>query len=459
MTQSPSIAVVVLDTLRKDAFDEAFDWLPGLRFENAWSTSHWTVPVHASLFAGKYASDLGVHVGNQYLDCPEPVLAEQLADAGYTTRAFSCNPNISKPFAFDRGFDEFHGSWRLRGLEENVFDWQSFIAETRGDGIRRYLEALWQCIHEDCATWPSIKRGFRLKLYSLTPSATAHVDDGACEALDYIRRAEFDRPEFLFVNLMEAHGPYTPPEEYITTGSREEVVERTTYNGLVATVADRPPNDAEYLRRTYDDAVRYLSDIYRDMFQELRASFDYVITLSDHGELFGEHDAWQHAYGVYPELTHVPLVISGDGIPDESFPETVSLIDVHSTVRSLTGLDANSCGTSLVEVDDSEKLTVTPPDSSYFTEYHGVNPLNRAAVVEAGFDPSPFDEQLYGVKSPTTPYAYETLDGVQSSADGDPATAADTIKRHRSQATIRVVEDAGEVSDVVRRRLEELGYA
>jgi len=52
MTEETSIALVVLDTLRKDSFDEHFDWLEGVRYDNAWSTSHWTHPAHGSLFTG-----------------------------------------------------------------------------------------------------------------------------------------------------------------------------------------------------------------------------------------------------------------------------------------------------------------------------------------------------------------------------------------------------------------------
>jgi arylsulfatase A-like enzyme len=64
-----NVAIVVLDTLRKDAFDREFDWLPGRRFSAAYSTGSWTVPAHASLFAGKYPSELGVHSKNRFLDC------------------------------------------------------------------------------------------------------------------------------------------------------------------------------------------------------------------------------------------------------------------------------------------------------------------------------------------------------------------------------------------------------
>jgi len=35
-----NIAVVVLDTVRADVFEEAFGWLPGTWFDAAYSTSH-----------------------------------------------------------------------------------------------------------------------------------------------------------------------------------------------------------------------------------------------------------------------------------------------------------------------------------------------------------------------------------------------------------------------------------
>ncbi|WP_262180173.1 hypothetical protein [Haloarcula laminariae] len=64
----PNIAVVVLDTLRKDAFDGHFDWPPSVSFENAWSTSHWTVPAHRSLFTGQYPSETGVRARAERFD-------------------------------------------------------------------------------------------------------------------------------------------------------------------------------------------------------------------------------------------------------------------------------------------------------------------------------------------------------------------------------------------------------
>ena len=81
----PNVAVVVLDTLRRDRFREYFDWLPGQFYSRAFSTSHWTVPAHASLFTGKYGSELGVTAKSPSLDCDEITLPEALSAAGYRT--------------------------------------------------------------------------------------------------------------------------------------------------------------------------------------------------------------------------------------------------------------------------------------------------------------------------------------------------------------------------------------
>lgn len=97
-----NVALIVLDTLRKDRFDRYFDWLPGVRFERAYSTANWTVPAHASLFTGLHPSETGVHAKNVYLDVPEPVLAERLANVDYTTRAISANVHATGHFDFER---------------------------------------------------------------------------------------------------------------------------------------------------------------------------------------------------------------------------------------------------------------------------------------------------------------------------------------------------------------------
>jgi len=199
-----NVAVVVLDTLRYDAFAEAFDWLEGARFTRAYSTAHWTIPAHASLFTGQYASEVGVHGRSPSLDCPHRTLAEAFADAGYRTRCLTANTQQTQYEGWDRGFDEFAGPANLRRVDDGLFDWGRHI-ETTERGPKRYVAGVWNCLADDCDTLRSLKHGY--DLFS-DPKWTG----GATDVRDRLRATDFGDDEFLFVNLMDAHTPYRPPE-------------------------------------------------------------------------------------------------------------------------------------------------------------------------------------------------------------------------------------------------------
>lgn len=438
-----NIALVVLDTLRKDIFDEHFEWLPGARFERAFSTSNWTVPAHASLFTGRYPGELGIHSQHTTFDCPETMLTERLADDGYTTRGFSCNVQVSWPSQFNRGFEEFDAPSHLQGLSENIFDWETFIGEHHNQGPARYLYALKKCVTSDCDTLPSLRRGLDIKLRDIGLSQGGH-DAGAHEALEHLRETRFGDDEFVFINLMESHAPYAPPKEYRTTDAPVE--ELTAYNALLASIKGTAGDVGDDLQRqAYNDSVKYLSDIYQKIFDELRPDFDLVITVGDHGECFGEHGIYQHSLGIAPELTHVPLVLSSTD-SNTRRTETVSLLDVHTTV-----LDAAGCATE----ENSRSLLDDLESRPVFTEYHGVTNPNRANLETAGYDPEPYDQRLVGVGTKNG-YGHETLDGFEKTGNDDFYTL---IQEHCESSTWRDLTDNAEVSESVRQRLTDLGYA
>jgi len=440
-----NIALVVLDTVRKDTFDDVFDWLPGTHFEQAFSTSHRTVPAHASLFTGQYASEVGITAGHASLDTDSPVLAERLNDAGHRTRAFSANPYISGEFNFDRGFDEFTGSWRLQSFDSDLFDWGIFIANSAGEGPLRYFRALRECVTGDCDTVRSLKHGATLKLYDrgLGPF---QMDDGARAALDYVRNTSFGADEFLFLNLMEAHAPYNPPSSY-------QHHSPTEFDAVRATLTDPPTVDVQELRGAYEDSVTYLAEVYADIFGELQTTFDYIITVADHGELFGEHGAWNHCYGVYPELTQVPLVI-WEGRNDRSSDHTVtSLLDVYATVLDMADHDAEARGTTLL--DDRN-------GGVYLTEYFGLTPRQRRRL---GTEDVPketieaYNQPLAGIATPDDFYGFETQEGfthhgtsVLSNPRAELDSRLDSLDRPDRGS------DPTEVAESVLSQLEDLGY-
>ena len=472
------IAVVVLDTVRADAFDRHFGWLPGSRFTHAWSTSHWTGAAHASLFTGRYPSEVGVTVHDWTLSTSVPTLAERLQTAGYNTNAFSANINVSPAYDYDRGFDSFEGTWRLALPESEIFNWFRHMEENDAPAAIAYADGVRQILSGEYDTKRSLQLGIKHARHAYDIGA---VDSGATAFRDYITRDgpngthTDDRPTFLFVNLMEAHQPYRVPSSHRSVkpyamGPAFEATFRTRFaDPADAVAAGVNPNalaapeatlDRDHATAAYDDSVSYLADIYRDVFEKLREDFDYVITIADHGELFGTYNVWEHGYGVYPEMLQIPLVITGPGFPTTSRDDLVSLLDVHQTILSIaTGSEGND-----MSVSRGRDLRTYGSSAPVRTEYHGIATMRRETLLERGYDPAAIDTvdtDYCGVVTDTA-YGYETDEGFRIAGDETDVTANelksvlqsldDQIPDNRSDS------NTVEVTAATRSQLEDLGY-
>ncbi|KAB7514669.1 sulfatase-like hydrolase/transferase [Halosegnis rubeus] len=433
-----NVALIVLDTLRYDSFEKHFDWLPGERFENAFSPSHYTVPAHGGMFSGYYPSEVGTHAKSEDLDFDGPVLAETLNDFGYTTRGFTANVLLSPWNNWDRGFDEYKLGWRARAASPDTFNWSDELSTlSEKSRLERYVWSVTRCLLSDCATIPSLEVAWHLK-------RTEH--DGAPEALDYVSETSFQEDEFLFMNLMEAHLPYRPPSEYRTTDlSSFEDTSQSVLGG---------DTDCGLLKQAYDDCVRYLSDMYEQLFYSLTEDFDYIVTVADHGELFGEHNARAHWHGVYPELTHVPFSIWNGESDTQYRSETVSLIDLHQTILSMVGDEDSvpSRGRDVCSIFDEKR---------WLTESNGLRPSRVEALKRDGFSSeeiSKYDTPLYGLADPDY-YAWQTPDSLNIRGSGDAENIEDEIERIVSSLDRRQNNDSkSRVNESAQSQLEDLGY-
>jgi len=444
-----NIALVVLDTLRKDAFEKHFDWLPGRYYSNAWSTSHWTVPVHGSLFTGKYPSEIGVYAGAQSLDCEQKVLAERLTTKGYTTRAYSCNVNISSLYGFDRGFQEFEllGNHDLMHWHDpDLYDWSEFMREFPAEhGRKRYLKALKECIFSDHSTIPSLLNGIKFK-FDLNKKIFKNKDMGSNSVLKKINETDFGNQEFLFLNLMEAHAPYRIPKKYRDKDDYEK-----PENPLNST----ENTNMEPVKRRYDNAVEYLSDKYREIFNELKEEFEYIITISDHGELLGEHGFYEHAHGLYPELVNVPLSIYGPQTNTEENLKMVSLINIHQTILDLARVNS---------VSEEQNILSEPLPNEFISECHGFPYPNRHKKKMEDFgiqnkEIKKYVENLNAIALSDDYYGYQTVDGfvdVGNCPIDDPQEKLDELVGELTRRTVNW--EGQEVPESVETSLEDLGY-
>ena len=75
-----------------------------------------------------------------------------------------------------------------------------------------------------------------------------------------------------------------------------------------------------------------------------------VIITSDHGEAFGDHGMWKHAFRLWDVLVKVPMLVYAPGIEPRRIKERRSLIDLAPTIMDLLGQPplAQFVGESLV---------------------------------------------------------------------------------------------------------------
>lgn len=299
-TEAPSILVIVSDSLRADhlsSYGYARKTSPnldriaasGVSFENAISASSYSLPSHASLFTGLYPYQHGAEwaTPKALASGSYPTLAEVLQAGGYRTGGFSANVFwVTREHGFGRGFDHFEDYFTSA---QDMF-FRTIFGRVFENLVMRRL---------GYADIPARKEGA----------------DITRAALDWIGE-DTRTPFFVFLNYMDTHDPYLPPQPY-----RSKFSAIPNPGGLLnwRVGLDHPKLTAEQLQSeidAYDGAVSYVDDSVQQLLDGLQQrGFRnlLVIFTADHGEAFGEHQLYLHGTSLYMEEIHVPLIISWPG--------------------------------------------------------------------------------------------------------------------------------------------------
>ncbi|HET9953400.1 MAG TPA: sulfatase [Polyangiaceae bacterium] len=106
-----------------------------------------------------------------------------------------------------------------------------------------------------------------------------------------------------------------------------------------------------------------------------------LIVSADHGEAFGEHDMYKHAFELWEVLTHVPLLVTGPGVRARRIDERRSHIDLAPTILDLMGVPVppDMQGESLVPELRGATPTSREPILTELTE-DSHNPPRRALI-------------------------------------------------------------------------------
>lgn len=377
MPKRPNILFVVLDTLRRDRLSiyghhretsphfDAFAAEATL-FERAVAPAQWTIPSHASMFTGLPASTHRVTEASSRLSGMHPTLAEILQLAGYRTVAMCNNPLLgSLNHGLQRGFGEFYdyagaATNRPRDVQRSAV---RRAAETRFRQLARRVQN--EFANSDELFRIALNPAFTALWTRLGnfKGSTAYTIDDLIDLWGVHRVNHAEQPLFAFVNLMGAHLPYRPPQQYVDKFAPYLRNDKQAYrfmgrfNNDSARWASPPDRPFEYWEQQtlydyYDAEIAHQDEHLGRLLRYLGSSGaledTLVVICSDHGEGHGDHDFFGHGFVVYQELVHVPLAIHYP----KAFPVGQRISSNVSTRRLFhTLLDIAGVGTPLAEED------------------------------------------------------------------------------------------------------------
>jgi arylsulfatase A-like enzyme len=331
MKKLPNIVLIVMDTSGAKHFSiygyhrRTTPYLDRIAenavvYKRCISPAQWTIPSHASLFTGLYPSEHGL---NTELPLPDWYysLAEILKFSGYKTHAISSNGLISRLFNFQKGFDHFYETWKLFSSEDEFTQFERLFREKRkkkeleGE-IKRFLFLLrytFSVNKPDFIFKRLLDRVYK-KVHGNIHKNSAYATQRTLKIAKKLLGHNSNTPVFLFLNFMETHMRYNPPQrfnKFIKTlpSSKKIRVQDWSHYALY------PFTEETFciLNALYDGTLLFLDSVIWDLYSFLkdRKILDntiFIIT-SDHGELIGEHGHFCHYFTLYNELIHIPLII------------------------------------------------------------------------------------------------------------------------------------------------------
>ncbi|MFB6207608.1 MAG: sulfatase [Haloglomus sp.] len=489
--QRNNVLFVVLDTVRKSHLTPyGYDrpTTPALEtfaaearvYENAVAQAPWTLPSHASMFTGLYPSEHAATQEDPYLADDIGTLAQAVRASGAATACYSSNAWITPYTRLTAGFDR----------QDNFFEVMP------GDLLSGTLADLWQRINDN-----ERLRSLADRLVELGNTVHEYLAGGegadtkTPEVID--RTIEFVDDEddwFAFINLMDAHLPVHPPDEYreeFAPGVDPDAVCQNSkeYNSGARDISEQ---EFEDIRGLYDAEIRHIDAQLERLFDHLKQTGQWaettVIVCADHGELHGEHGLYGHEFCIYDPLVNVPLMLKAPGLEPGRDETTVELLDLYHTTLDAAGATDAAARHGCEAFDPARSLLRETArefeNGEYgFVEYHRpvveLNQLETKAA-EAGIDleeDSRFYSRMRAARRADAKYIRnERIPDEGYRLDEDPGetetVGTDDPLVAEVEATLAAFEDRvggewdevddgdvlGEMSGDAKSRLQDLGY-
>ncbi|MEJ2085990.1 MAG: sulfatase [Acidobacteriota bacterium] len=295
------MVLIVIDTLRADHLGlygyprptspNLDSWARrGVVFDQAYSSSPWTLPTFGSILtglvpsrhgAGERARDSGKRWKRAPLRDSVATLPEALAASGWQTAAVVSNPFLREHFGLSRGFQ--------------IYDYE------RGR------------------------------------TATA-VIDRSLELIEQLR----GRPFLLMVHLIDPHLPYRAPKPWRGTfadDSAEQEIGKSRKE-IIAAIDELSDDERQAIIDRYDEEVLFVDHEvgrFLDALERQGLLDDSLIALTaDHGEELFDRGYFEHGHAMHQELLRVPLILWSSNLEPRRESAPFSLVDLAQTLYVAT---------------------------------------------------------------------------------------------------------------------------
>ena len=401
-----------MDTARYDSVLDIEPKLPtfetlqnqGVTYTSAFASAPWTLPSHAGLFSGQYSSKHGASAAAKRFPDNTPTIVESFKDASYETIAVSNNTWISDEFGFARGFDTFRKNWQY--IQSDV-DLGRIAREEEGyDKIRGVAKKLFDgnpIINAANAVYGQFVR--------------KRADDNGAKSTnqwvaDWLDDRDDSNPFLLFINYLEPHLEYRPPQEYADEYLPEDVsyeeameVNQDAWK-YIANEVEMTGRDFEILEGLYHAEIACLNERIgelRRLLEEANEWEDTVFVVTgDHGENIGDHGLMDHQYSLHDTLIHVPLVIHGGAfIGGETVDDLIQLTDLAPTLLDAAEIESDEF-TEQLQGRSFHPDAETEPREYAFAEYLAPQPSMEALKKRVGDLPDEvykYDRSLRAIRS------------------------------------------------------------
>ncbi len=372
--QNKNVIFVVLDTHRYDRLGSYGYGRPtspnldsfakeSLFFEKAIAPGQWTIPSHASMFSGEVPAVHKTVQADDALPKEFHTLADHLSRQGIETTGFCNNPLVGVlQNGFKRGFDHFYNYCGVvpstpQNAKEDIWKPLRKLWSKYTQLLRRLSYPIQNTFASPNEFFLAALRPLFVPMWTRAGNFKGMTERSIKETTSFVEDIEKQgtRGHFVFLNLMETHLPYSPPDEFVRkfvpyfyeTPEAQHFMRdfnRKAMQWLIPLVKPFDEVESATLSDMYDAEVAYQDHLLAQLISVLDSNYhrenSMVIFLADHGEMLGEHGYMGHGFGVHEELIRVPLFIRIPGMEScKRIKHRVTLTQIFYSVLDYYGFD------------------------------------------------------------------------------------------------------------------------